>query len=213
MSTHDRDGPVTLTDFARWKSKQRPISGLTAYDYPMGRLFDEAGLDCLLVGHILGMVVQGHDTTLPVTLEQMLYHAEIVGRAAQRALVVADLPFLTYHVSIEQAILSAGRLMKETRARAVKLEGGRNMAETVGALVAAGIPVMAHVGVRPQAVHQQGGYKIQREADALLADARAVCDAGAFAVVLECVASEIAKQITQALPVPTIGIGAGPHCD
>lgn len=213
MANSESPAVVTLPDFARWKANKRPISVLTAYDFAMARLFDEAGVDCLLVGDTLGMVVQGHETTLPVTLEQMIYHAEIVGRAARRALVVADLPFMSYQASTEQALLSAGRLLKATRARAVKLEGGLPMAPTVRAMVDAGIPVMGHVGLRPQAVHQVGGYKVQRDRDALLADARAISDAGAFAIVVECVSNEIAREITEALPVPTIGIGAGPACD
>jgi 3-methyl-2-oxobutanoate hydroxymethyltransferase len=213
MPSAEAKAAVTLPDFARWKSEKRAISVLTAYDFPMARLFDEAGVDCILVGDTLGMVVQGHDTTLPVTLDQMVYHAEMVGRAARRAMVVADLPFMTYQASIEQALQSAGRLMKETRARAVKLEGGHNMAATIYALVNAGIPVMGHVGLRPQAVHQYGGYKVQRARELLIADAKAVSEAGAFALVVECVSTEIAREITALLPIPTIGIGAGVDCD
>jgi 3-methyl-2-oxobutanoate hydroxymethyltransferase len=207
------DAPVTLLDFARWKVEGRKIAVLTAYDYTMGRLLDAAGCDCLLVGDSLGTVVQGHDTTLRVTLDQMVYHAEMVARAARRAFVVADLPFLTYQASTEQAILSAGRFLKETQSRAVKVEGGRRTAGTIRALVDIGIPVMGHVGLTPQSVRQFGGYKVQREADALLADAQAVAEAGAFAVVLECVPAAVAAKVTASIPIPTIGIGAGPHCD
>jgi 3-methyl-2-oxobutanoate hydroxymethyltransferase len=205
--------PVSLPDFARWKVEQEPITVLTAYDYTMARLFDEAGVDCLLVGDSMGTVVQGHATTLPVTLDQVVYHAEMVSRAARRAFVVADLPFLSYQASKEQAILSAGRLLKEAGCRGVKLEGGRVMAATVRALVDIGIPVMGHVGLTPQAVHRLGGYKVQRDGEALLADARALAEAGAFAVVLECMPPEIAERVTADIPVPTIGIGAGLPCD
>lgn len=207
------DARVTLPDFARWKQQGRKISVLTAYDFTIAQLLDSAGVDCLLVGDTLGMVVQGHSTTLRVTLEQMVYHVEMVARAARRALVVADLPFLTYQASTEQAILSAGRFLKETQCQAVKLEGGKRSAETIRALVTADIPVMAHVGLTPQSVRRLGGYKVQRDAEEIMADARAVVDAGAFAVVLECVPGELAERITAELPIPTIGIGAGPRCD
>jgi 3-methyl-2-oxobutanoate hydroxymethyltransferase len=213
MAESAPSGPVSVNDFARWKAKRRPISVLTVYDFPMASLFDEAGVDCLLVGDTLGMVVQGHETTLPVTLDQILYHTEIVARAARRAFVVADLPFMSYQVSPEQAIASAGRVLKETRARAVKVEGGASLAPTIRKLVDCGIPVMGHVGLRPQAVHQYGGYKVQRDLQTTLTDARAVADAGAFSVVLECVAAEVAAQVTAALPIPTIGIGSGSECD
>jgi 3-methyl-2-oxobutanoate hydroxymethyltransferase len=186
---------------------------LTAYDYPTARLLDAAGVDCLLVGDSLGTVVQGWETTLRVTLDQVIYHAEMVARAARQALVVADLPFLSYQVSSRQAMRSAGRILKETNCQAVKLEGGRKMVPTIQALVAAGIPVMGHVGLQPQAVRRLGGFKVQRSSDEILADAKAVADAGAFAMVLECIPSALAAQITAQVPIPTIGIGAGPHCD
>ena len=207
------DAPFTLLDFGRRKADGRPIAVLTAYDYTMARLLDEAGVDALLVGDSLGTVVQGHPTTLPVTLDQMVYHAEMVARAAKRAFVVADLPFLSYQASIERAILAAGRLVKETRTSAVKLEGGRRSGPTIRALVEAGIPVMGHVGLTPQSVLALGGFKVQRDGEALKADALAVAEAGAFAVVLECVPSPIAAEITESLSIPTIGIGAGPSCD
>jgi 3-methyl-2-oxobutanoate hydroxymethyltransferase len=207
-------GPaVTLPEFSRWKQQGKKISVLTAYDFTMARLLDSAGVDCLLVGDTVGMVVQGWETTLRVTLDQMVYHAEMVARAAQRAFVVADLPFLSYQASPEQAILSAGRFLKETRCQAVKLEGGRRMAATIRALVDAEIPIMGHVGLTPQSVRKLGGYKVQRDAGAIVADAESVAEAGAFAVVLECVPAEVAARITKALPIPTIGIGAGPGCD
>jgi len=205
--------PVTIPDFARWKNQGRPISVLTAYDFTFARLLDEAGVDCLLVGDSLGTTVQGHETTLPVTLDQMVYHTEMVARGAHRAFVVADLPFMSYQPSVSDALRAAGRLLKETRCRAVKLEGGRAFAPTISALVDAGIPVMGHIGLMPQSVHRLGGYKVQRDQEALLADARAVADAGAFAMVLECVPADLARAVSEAVSVPTIGIGAGVGCD
>ena len=204
---------VTPPDFARMKGQGRKIVVLTAYDHTMARLLDAAGVDCLLVGDSLGTVIQGHDATLRVTLDQMVYHAEMVARAARRALVVADLPFGSYQASSEQAMHSAVRFLKETQCQAVKLEGGRTVAGTIRALVDAGIPVMGHVGLTPQSVRRLGGFKVQRDADALLADARAVAEAGAFAVVLECIPAAAAARITAEVPIPTIGIGAGPDCD
>jgi 3-methyl-2-oxobutanoate hydroxymethyltransferase len=211
MPTEER--PVTIPDFKAWKSQGRPISVLTAYDFPTARLLDAAGVDCLLVGDSLGTVIQGWETTLRVTIDQIIYHTEMVARAARRALVVADLPFLSYQISIRQALRSAGRLLKETNCQAVKLEGGRKMAPTIKALVDAEIPVVGHVGLTPQAVRRLGGYKVQRSADEILADAQAVADAGAFAVVLECIPRELAASVTARLSIPTIGIGAGPQCD
>jgi 3-methyl-2-oxobutanoate hydroxymethyltransferase len=211
MPSEDR--AVTIPDFATWKKEGRRISVLTAYDFPTARLLDAAGVDCLLVGDSVGTTVQGRDTTLGVTLDQIIYHSELVARAARRALVVADLPFLSYQVSYRQAIRSSGRVLKETNCQAVKLEGGRKMATTIKALVEAEIPVMAHVGLTPQSIRRLGSYKVQRAADALLADSQAVAEAGAFAVVLECVPAELAVKVTAELPIPTIGIGAGPGCD
>jgi 3-methyl-2-oxobutanoate hydroxymethyltransferase len=204
---------VTIPDFSRWKAEGRKISVLTAYDYTMARLLDASGVDCLLVGDSLGMVVQGRTTTLGVTLDQMIYHAEMVARAATRALVVADLPFGSYHASEEQAIVSATRFLKETQCQAVKLEGGLRSAGMVRALVDADIPVMAHVGLTPQSVRRLGGFKVQRDGKAILDDARAVAEAGAFALVLECIPSEIAAKVTAEVPIVTIGIGAGASCD
>jgi 3-methyl-2-oxobutanoate hydroxymethyltransferase len=205
--------PVTIPDFMTWKSQHRRISVLTAYDYPTAKLLDLAGVDCILVGDSVGTVIQGWETTLRVTLDQMLYHAEMVARAARRCLVVADLPFLSYQVSPRQALRSAGRIMKETNCQAVKLEGGRKIASTVKALVDAEIPVMGHVGLRPQAIRRLGGYKVQRSSDEILADALAIAEAGAFSIVVECIPRELAAKITEQVPIPTIGIGAGPHCD
>ncbi len=207
------DKPITSPDFARFKSEGRKIAVLTAYDYTMARLLDEANVDCLLVGDTLGMVVQGHDTTLRVTLDQMIYHLEMVARGTKRALVVGDLPFGSYQVSIEQAMLSATRFLKETQCGAVKVEGGRRMAATVHALVEAGIPVMGHVGLTPQSVRSLGGFKVQRDEEAILADALAIDEAGAFAIVLECIPSELAAKISSQVQAATIGIGAGVGCD
>ena len=186
---------------------------LTAYDFPMAQMLDRAGVDSILVGDSLAMVVQGHQTTLPVTLDEIIYHAEIVGRAVERALVVVDMPFPTAYTGTHQAIASAGRILKETRCQAVKLEGGAEQAEVIAALVSAGIPVMAHVGLRPQSVHQMGGYRVQRDEAILLKDAQAAEQAGAFSIVLECIPRDQAAAITTTLSIPTIGIGAGPSCD
>src|SRR5947209_8211982 len=205
--------PVSVPDFALWKAEGRKIGVLTAYDFTLARLLDAAGVDCLLVGDTLGMVVQGRSTTLGVTLDQMIYHAEMVARASERALVVGDLPFGSYQVSTEQAVASSSRFLKETLCQAVKLEGGRRMAPTIRALVEADIPVMAHVGLTPQSVRRLGGFKVQRDEAEIVADAHAVAEAGAFAVVLECVPAEIAARVTAEVPIPTIGIGAGPACD
>ena len=204
---------LTVPEFAALKTAGQKITMLTAYDYPIARLLDEAGVDGILVGDSLSMVVQGHENTLSVTLDEIIYHAEMVGRAVQHALVVVDMPFPTYHVGVHEAIASAGRILKETNAQAVKLEGGADQSETIAGLVAAGIPVMAHVGLRPQSVHQMGGYKVQRDEDALLHDAESAQQAGAFAMVLECVPAPIAAKITAAVTIPTIGIGAGAECD
>jgi 3-methyl-2-oxobutanoate hydroxymethyltransferase len=192
---------------------ERKISMITAYDFPLARLVDEAGVEGVLVGDSMSMVVQGHENTLPVTLDEMIYHAEMVGRAVNHALVVVDMPFPSFHLGVHKAIENAGRILKETRCQAVKLEGGADQADTIHALVSAGIPVMAHCGLRPQSVHQLGGYRVQRDENALQHDARAATEAGAFALVLECVPSDIAQRITEKIAIPTIGIGAGPHCD
>ena len=203
---------LTVPEFRALKG-QRKVSMLTAYDFPMAQLLDECRVDSILVGDSLSMVVQGHDNTLPVTLEEMIYHAEMVGRAVRHALVVVDMPFPSYHLGVYKAIENAGQILKRSRCQAVKLEGGTEQAEVIAGLVGAGIPVMAHVGLRPQSVHQLGGYKVQRDRDRLLADAQAAADSGAFAIVLECIPAALAAEITQRLPIPTIGIGAGIDCD
>ncbi len=205
---------MTVPKFIAAKAKGKKLSMMTAYDFQWATIFDEAGIDGILVGDTLGMVVQGHASTLPVTLDQMIYHGEIVARAAKRALVVVDMPFMSYQVSPEQAITNAGRILKETTALAVKLEGGENQAKTIAALTNADIPVMAHVGLKPQSVNMLGSLgKIQRDEKQLLADARAAQNAGAFSIVLEMVPQSIAKKITADLTIPTIGIGAGADCD
>jgi 3-methyl-2-oxobutanoate hydroxymethyltransferase len=192
------------------------ISMLTAYDYPFARVFDEAGIDVLLVGDSLATCVQGHDTTLPVTVDEMVYHTRMVARAARRALVVGDLPFGSYQTGLERAAENACRLLKEGGAHAVKLEGGVRAAETIAAITRMDIPVMGHVGLTPQSVHRMGGYRVQgrgRAAARVLEDALAVEAAGAFAVVLEGIPAELAPEITRKLEIPTIGIGAGIGCD
>ncbi len=204
---------VSVLDLAAAKRQQRPLAMVTAYDWPTGRLVDEAGVDCVLVGDSVAMVVAGRDSTIPATLEQMIYHGEIVARAVARALVVVDLPFPLQHLGVRKAVASCARILKETGCQAVKLEGTAGQADVIAGIVAAGIPVMGHVGLRPQAVHQLGGYRMQRDLDHLLADAKAAAEARAFAVVLECVPPEVAATITAAIDIPTIGIGAGPQCD
>ena len=209
--------PVRITDLRRKKQAGEKITMLTAYDTPTARLLDGAGLDVLLVGDSVGMVMLGHDSTLPVTLDAMVHHTAAVSRGAARALVVADMPFLSYQVTAAEAIRNAGRLLQEGGAAAVKLEGGRPVADIVERLVDIGIPVMGHLGLRPQSVHQLGGYKRRgtetREAEAIIEDAALLEAAGAFAVVLESIPAALASTITQRLRVPTIGIGAGPDCD
>ena len=186
---------------------------LTGYDYPSAKLMDDAGVDSILVGDSLGMVVQGRDTTLPVTLDQMIYHGEMVARATRYALVIVDMSYMSYHVSPQQAVENAGRIMKETGADAVKLEGGETMFETIEALRRASIPVFGHIGMQPQSVNTYGGFRVQREEDQLLRDASAIETAGVFGMVLELIPRSLAKKVTDAVSVPTIGIGAGVDCD
>ena len=212
-----REQRVTVRSLARAKRRGEPISMLTAYDHAFARIFDAAGIDVLLVGDSLANVVQGLDTTLPVTLDEMIYHTRLVARAARRALVAADMPFGSYQGSRERALESAIRLVKEGGAQSVKLEGGVETAGLFEPIAAAQIPVMAHVGLTPQSVHKLGGYSVQGRGDAgrarVLEDARAVEAAGAFAVVLEGTPAELAREITGTLSIPTIGIGAGVDCD
>jgi 3-methyl-2-oxobutanoate hydroxymethyltransferase len=204
---------VTVPLFQSAKKSGQRLTVMTAYDWAFARLLDQAGVDCLLVGDSLGMVVQGHPHCLAVTMDQMVYHTQMVARAAQRALVVADMPFLSFQVTPEEALRNAGRLIQEGGAAAVKLEGGVVRAQTVRAIVRAGIPVMGHVGLTPQSVHEFGGFKVQRDAARLLEDARALEEAGVFSLVIECVPADVARSVTAALSVPTIGIGAGVDCD
>lgn len=209
----NRPRPVTVPEIVSRKGGE-PIVVITASDFTMARLMDGTGsVDSLLVGDSLGTVVQGRPTTLAVTLDQIIYHTEMVVRGSQRALVVADLPFGSYHESPEQAIRSASKVLKETGCTAVKLEGGHHFAKTIAALVACGIPVMGHVGLMPQSVHALGGYKVQRDEHKVIDDAVAVAEAGAFSVVLECLPVDLARKVTEKVKIPTIGIGAGPHCD
>ena len=202
---------VTTRRLQQMRDRGDSISMLTAYDFPTAKLLDDAGIDVLLVGDSLAMVVQGHETTLPVTMDQMIYHSEMVGRACSRAMVVVDLPFPEGQLDIRRSVRSSARVLKETRCHAVKLEGGAEQASRIETIVAAGIPVMAHVGLRPQNVHVAGGYRIERNRDKLIEDAVAAEQAGAFSVLIECVPAEIGRQITEAVSVPTIGIRAGRH--
>jgi 3-methyl-2-oxobutanoate hydroxymethyltransferase len=204
---------ITVPEFTGFKRENRKIAMVTAYDFAMAKLVDAANVEGILVGDSMSMVVQGHDSTLPVTLDEMIYHAEMVGRAVEHALLVVDMPFPSFHLGVHRAIENAGRILKESRCQAVKLEGGIEQAETIEALVRAGIPVMAHCGLRPQSIHTLGGYKVQRDEAELMADAKAAESAGAFAIVLECIPRELAKRITEKVSIPTIGIGAGADCD
>jgi 3-methyl-2-oxobutanoate hydroxymethyltransferase len=212
-----REQRVTVRTLATRKRRGERIAMLTAYDFAFARIFDQSGVDVLLVGDSLGNVVQGQDTTLPVTLDEIVYHTRLVARGTRRALVVGDMPFGSYQVSPEDAVRNAIRLVKDGGAQAVKLEGGVAMAETIARIARAEIPVMGHVGLTPQAVHRMGGFRVQgRTADErarVLADAEAVQRAGAFAVVLEGMPADLAGEITRKLEIPTIGIGAGPDCD
>lgn len=212
---------VRVPDLSRMKAAARPITMLTAYDAAFARIFDDAGIDALLVGDSLAMVFQGADSTLPVTIDEILYHTRIVARARTRALLVGDMPFLSYQVSAEDALRNAGRLIKEGGAEAVKLEGGISVAETVERMTRVDIPVMGHIGLTPQSIHRMGGHRVQgrREGHApgcrerLIQDAKAIEAAGAFAIVLEGIPAPLAREITAQLAIPTIGIGAGPECD
>ncbi len=213
----EREHRVTVPSLLSRKQRGEAIRMLTAYDCTFARIFDAAGIDVLLVGDSLGNVVQGLDTTLPVTLDETVYHTRMVARGASRALVVADMPFGSYQVSGEEAVRNAVRCVKEGGAHAVKLEGGTAVAETLARLVRAEIPVMGHVGLTPQAVHRMGGHRVQgrsqESAERVVEDAYAVQEAGAFAVVLEGMPAELARAVTEQLEIPTIGIGAGVHCD
>ena len=208
---------VTVPGIRQMKERGEKITMLTAYDTPFAHILDEAGVDILLVGDSVGSVVVGYPNTLPVTVEEMIYHTSAVVRGTKRALVVIDMPFMSYQVSVEDAKRNAGRMIKESGAEAVKLEGGTNMAEVIKAIVDIDIPVMGHVGLTPQSIHQMGGHKVQGKIEEqrhkIVDDALAVEEAGAFSLVLECIPMELAQEITEKLSIPTIGIGAGIHCD
>jgi 3-methyl-2-oxobutanoate hydroxymethyltransferase len=208
---------VTITEIKEMKQKKEKIPMLTAYDYVTAKMVDETGVPLILVGDSLGMVMLGYESTIPVTMDEMIHHTKAVVRGAKKALVIGDMPFMTYHTSISDALHNAARFIQEGGAQAVKLEGGEVVAETVRRVVGCGIPVMGHIGLTPQSMHQLGGFKVRgkglEEGRKLLDDARILEEAGAFAVVLECTPAPLSKLITQKLSIPTIGIGAGPDCD
>lgn len=217
MSTEQVIKRVTTKTLALLKRKGIKISVLTAYDFITAKLFDEAGIDVILVGDSLSNVFQGNETTLPVTMDEMIYHTRAVSKGINRAMLVVDMPFMSYQLSIDEGFRNAGRIMKETSAGAVKLEGGLRVAETIKKITDAGIPVMGHIGLTPQSIYQFGSYrergKDEKEAEEILQDAKAVEEAGAYAIVLEKIPAVLAKKITEHLKIPTIGIGAGVHCD
>ncbi len=207
----------TIHDFLKKKKDGKKITMLTAYDYPFARILDEAGIDAILVGDSLGMVVQGLDNTLPVTMDEMIYHTKMVTRGVQNAMVIGDMPFMSYHTGIDDAVRNAGRFLKEAGASAVKMEGGAEIVDHIKAMARADIPVMAHIGLTPQSIHRMGGYKVQGKteeaANRLIEEAHAVEDAGAFSLLLEAIPMSLSRLISADLSIPTIGIGAGPHCD
>ena len=209
---------LTVRDIRAMKTRQDKIAAVTAYDHSAARIADAAGIDLILVGDSLGTVVQGHTTTLPVTMDQMIYHTEMVSRGTARALVVGDMPFMSYQVSVAAALENAGRFLTEGRAAAIKLEGGNPAAmERISAMVEAGIPVMGHLGLTPQSVHAMGGYRVQgkrqEDADQMLEEAKALEQAGVFSMILEGIPEQLGQRISTSIDVPTIGIGAGVHCD
>jgi 3-methyl-2-oxobutanoate hydroxymethyltransferase len=208
---------ITASQIKEMKKQGEKIAMITAYDYPMAKLVDEAGMPIILVGDSLGMVVLGYESTIPVTMDEMIHHTKAVVRGTKHALIIGDMPFMTYHISTEDALRNAARFIQEGGAQAVKLEGGETVAEKVSRIVAAGIPVQGHIGLTPQSIHQLGGYKVQGKtaevAARLLNDAKALESAGVFSIVLECIPTPLAKLITERVSVPTIGIGAGKHCD
>jgi len=208
---------TTLQDFLKKKTEHRKITMITAYDFPFAAVAEEAAVDAILVGDSLAMVVQGLDNTLQVTMDEMIYHTSMVSRAAKNTMVIGDMPFLSYQISVEEAVRNAGRFLKEAGASAVKIEGGSEVREQILSMTRADIPVMAHLGLTPQAIHRMGGLKVQGKSEEaarkLLDEARMVEDAGAFSVILEAIPMDLAGKITEALSIPTIGIGAGPYCD
>jgi 3-methyl-2-oxobutanoate hydroxymethyltransferase len=208
---------ITINDLLKKKNEHKRITMLTAYDYPFAKIVDEAGIDVILVGDSVGMVVQGLDNTLPVTMDEMVYHTKMVSRAVHNAMVIGDLPFMSYQASVEDGVRNAGRFLKEAGASAVKIEGASEVPAHIRAMAKSDIPVMAHIGLTPQSIHRMGGYKVQGKteeaAQRLIEEAHIAEEAGAFAIVLEAIPMDIAKKITEGLSIPTIGIGAGPHCD
>jgi 3-methyl-2-oxobutanoate hydroxymethyltransferase len=208
---------ITIQDFLKKKTEHKKITMLTAYDYPFAKIVDEAGIDSIIVGDSVGMVVQGLENTLPVTMDEMIYHTKMVSRAVKNALVIGDLPFMSYQVSIEDAVRNAGRFLKDAGASAVKIEGGAEVTPHIRAMTKSDIPVMAHIGLTPQSIHRMGGYKVQgkteESAKRLIEEAHIVEDAGAFSLLIEAIPIGLAKKITEELSIPTIGIGAGPYCD
>lgn len=218
MSSYTQDfRKVTTKTLYLYKQEGVKIAALTAYDFITAKILDQAGVDLLLVGDSLGNVFQGNETTLPVTMDEMIYHAKAVSKGVDRAMVIVDMPFMSYQTNVDEGFKNAGRIMKETPAGGVKLEGGERVAETVRKITEAGIPVMGHIGLTPQSIHQFGSYKARgkddKEAQQLISDAVALEQAGAFSIVIEKVPAMLAKEITAKISVPTIGIGAGPHCD
>lgn len=207
----------TIHDFLKKKKDGKKITMLTAYDYPFARIVDEAGIDAILVGDSLGMVVQGLENTLPVTMDEMIYHTKMVTRAVKNAMVIGDMPFMSYQTGIDDALRNAGRFLKEAGAAAIKMEGGAEVVNHIRAMTKSDIPVMAHIGLTPQSIHRMGGYKVQgrteEAANKLIEEAHIVEDAGAFSLILEAIPMDLAKKISEKLSIPTIGIGAGPHCD
>lgn len=207
----------TIHDFLKKKKDGKKITMLTAYDYPFARIVDEAGIDAILVGDSLGMVVQGLENTLPVTMDEMIYHTKMVTRAVKNAMVIGDMPFMSYQTGIDDALRNAGRFLKEAGAAAIKMEGGAEIVNHIRAMTKSDIPVMAHIGLTPQSIHRMGGYKVQgkteQAANKLIEEAHMAEDAGAFSLVLEAIPMDLARKISEELSIPTIGIGAGPHCD
>ncbi len=204
---------VTVRTLQSMKKNRTPITMLTAYDYPTAKLLDESGIDTILVGDSLGMVVQGKTTTVPVTIEEMIYHGEMVARAVRRAMVIVDLPFPVGQLGVSHTVGVAAEIMKKTECHGVKMEGAHQQSDTIRAMVEAGIPTIAHIGLRPQSIHALGGYRVHRDRARLMEDAQAAAEAGAFALLMECVQADLAQEVTQSVSIPTIGIGAGAGCD
>ena len=217
MSTEKQIKRVTTKTLSLLKKKKIKITALTAYDFITAKILDESGIDIVLVGDSLGNVFQGNETTLPVTMDEMIYHTKAVAKGVERAMIVVDMPFMSYQLSVDEGFRNAGRIMKETSAGAVKLEGGMRVAETIKQITDAGIPVMGHIGLTPQSIHQFGSYRergrSKNEAEEILNDAKAIEEAGAFSIVIEKIPAALARQVTESVKIPTIGIGAGAHCD